>query len=52
MFHLIYFYYLDPVTKEYLKKNIDPVFGFPSIVRFSWSTAELVLKNNAAQVDW
>lgn len=52
MFHLIHFYYLDPVTKEYLKKNIDPVFGFPSIVRFSWSTAELVLKNNAAQVDW
>ncbi|XP_060853802.1 ribonuclease H2 subunit A [Rhopalosiphum padi] len=42
----------DPVTKEYLKKNIDPIFGFPSIVRFSWSTAELVLKNNAAQIDW
>jgi len=52
IFHLIYLYNLDPVTKEYLKKNIDPVFGFPSIVRFSWSTAELVLKNNAEQVDW
>ncbi|VVC40714.1 Hypothetical protein CINCED_3A014268 [Cinara cedri] len=42
----------DPVTKDYLKKNIDPVFGFPSIVRFCWSTAELILKNHAAQVDW
>jgi len=42
----------DPVTKDYLKKNVEPVFGFPSIVRFSWSTAEVVLKSQAAQVDW
>lgn len=44
--------FIDPVTKDYLKANVDQVFGFPSIVRFSWSTAELVLKNEAAQVDW
>jgi len=45
-------FFIDPVTKEYLKKNIDPVFGFPSIVRFNWSTAEVMLKSQAAQIDW
>lgn len=35
-----------------MKKNVETVFGFPNIVRFCWSTAELVLKNQAAQVDW
>lgn len=44
--------FLDPVTKEYLKKNVEPVFGFPNIVRFCWSTSELVLKNHAAQMEW
>lgn len=43
---------LDPVTKDYLKKNVEPVFGFPGIVRFCWSTSELILKNHAAQIDW
>ncbi|XP_050420550.1 ribonuclease H2 subunit A [Adelges cooleyi] len=42
----------DPVTKDYLTKNIDPVFGFPNIVRFCWSTAETILKDRAIQVDW
>lgn len=49
---LILTYFTDPVTKDFLKQNIDPVFGFPSIVRFSWSTAELVLKNEASHVEW
>ncbi|XP_050543105.1 ribonuclease H2 subunit A [Daktulosphaira vitifoliae] len=45
-------YPADPITKEYLTKNIDPVFGFPNIVRFCWSTAETILKDHAVQVDW
>lgn len=28
----------DPDTKLWLTKHLDPVFGFPTIVRFSWST--------------
>jgi hypothetical protein len=28
----------DPTTKAWLRANIDPVFGYPDIVRFSWET--------------
>lgn len=28
----------DKVTRGWLKDHIDPTFGFPSIVRFSWKT--------------
>lgn len=37
----------DPVTKRFLRDNIDPVFGFPRLVRFSWSTAENILADHA-----
>lgn len=30
----------------------DPVFGFPQLVRFSWSTAENALENTAYHVEW
>lgn len=43
---------IDPVTKKYLKNNVEPVFGFPSIVRFCWSTSELILKDHALQIEW
>lgn len=42
----------DPVTKKFLIENIDPVFGFPQLVRFSWSTADKILQENAVQVEW
>ncbi|KAF8792271.1 Ribonuclease H2 subunit A like protein [Argiope bruennichi] len=42
----------DPVTKKFLANNIDPVFGFPQFVRFSWSTAEKILETSAAKVEW
>ncbi|XKL59509.1 hypothetical protein PGB90_000525 [Kerria lacca] len=42
----------DPQTKTFLKENIDPIFGFPQIVRFSWSTAQNILKDNAVPVYW
>ena len=35
----------DQVTKDWLKSNFDPVFGFPQFVRFSWSTAEKFIDN-------
>lgn len=28
----------DPKSKAWLERHLDPVFGFPSLVRFSWST--------------
>ena len=28
----------DVRTKDWLRKNAQPVFGFPNLVRFSWST--------------
>lgn len=42
----------DPETKRWLSQNVDPVFGFPHLVRFSWSTAENILNSQALNVDW
>ncbi|XP_035207880.1 ribonuclease H2 subunit A-like isoform X2 [Stegodyphus dumicola] len=42
----------DPVTKKFLCNNIDPVFGFPQLVRFSWSTADKILQAQAVEVKW
>jgi ribonuclease H2 subunit A len=32
----------DPKTIEWLQKNWDVVFGYPNIVRFSWSTFDTI----------
>lgn len=42
----------DPNTKSFLSSNIDPIFGFPSFVRFSWSTVKVLLENKALEVTW
>ncbi|VUZ97005.1 ribonuclease H2 subunit A, putative [Plasmodium vivax] len=42
----------DPITKNFLKNNFDTVFGFPSIVRFSWSTADNMLETMGEQIEW
>lgn len=42
----------DPVTKQFLRDNCNPVFGFPNLVRFSWSTASAVLEQNAYNVEF
>lgn len=41
----------DPVTKRFLQE-CEPVFGFPRIVRFSWSTAENALNGSAYPVEF
>ncbi len=33
----------DPKTKQWLKQHSDPVFGFPSLIRFSWKTTATAL---------
>ena len=46
------FLWPDPATKKFLAENVDPVFGFPDFVRFSWSTATQILEREAAAVAW
>ncbi|XP_068633922.1 ribonuclease H2 subunit A isoform X1 [Battus philenor] len=38
----------DPLTKKFIREQIDNVFGYPLLVRFSWSTAENMLQEKAA----
>lgn len=42
----------DAVTKEWLRANMDRLFGFPSLVRFSWSTCRDLLKSDGVSVKW
>ena len=46
------FWKLDPTTKKFLAENVDPIFGFPQLVRFSWSTVGLILKTKGVKVEW
>lgn len=42
----------DPVTKRFLQENVDQIFGFPRLVRFSWATAVNVLMSKALQMEF
>lgn len=42
----------DPLTKKFLDFNLDSVFGFVKLVRFSWSTAGLKVKKSCVAVKW
>ncbi|XP_020503326.1 ribonuclease H2 subunit A [Labrus bergylta] len=42
----------DPKTKAWLQKYLDPVFGYPQFVRFSWSTAKILMDNKGVAVHW
>ncbi len=42
----------DAVTKQWLQNSFHPVFGFPSIVRFSWSTVKKILEEQGESVEW
>ncbi|KAF7256893.1 hypothetical protein EG68_06280 [Paragonimus skrjabini miyazakii] len=42
----------DPLTKKYLETCLDPVFGFPSLVRSSWSTATTLMEKHGVPIAW
>ncbi|KAJ2860952.1 hypothetical protein GGH94_005210 [Coemansia aciculifera] len=42
----------DPNTVRWLKESVDHVFGFPGIIRFSWSTCVKLLDDSAAKIVW
>lgn len=42
----------DPATKSWLHTNLQNVFGFPQLIRFSWSTCDKLLEENAVHVRW
>ena len=42
----------DPKTKQWIKENIDKVFGFPNLVRFSWKPCHSALDKHAHPVKW
>eukprot|EP00736_Rhodelphis_marinus_P001266 Rmarinus@m.16701 len=43
----------DPATKKWLDQNLDPVFGFPNLVRFSWGGhSKDILEKRGVAVDW
>jgi ribonuclease H2 subunit A len=42
----------DPATKAWLASSLDRVFGYPQIVRFSWSNVEQILESKALPVEW
>lgn len=42
----------DKVTRAWLANHKDPVFGFPSIVRFSWKTSYEWLDREQIKAEW
>lgn len=39
-------YPADELTKSWLLRNMDKVFGFPTLVRYSWKTCKVLLADN------
>ncbi len=42
----------DPKTQAWIKGSLEPTFGYPSFVRFSWSTVKVVLEKDGHAVEW
>lgn len=42
----------DGVTQKWLKDHLDPVFGFPRLIRFSWSTTANLLQEKGVKFTW
>jgi ribonuclease H2 subunit A len=42
----------DSTTRKWLANNVDSVFGFPSIVRFSWKTSHVMLTDQGKKANW
>jgi hypothetical protein len=45
-------YPADPGTKKFLENSLDPVFGYPTLARFSWSTISKLLDSKACVCDF
>jgi hypothetical protein len=44
--------FTDPDTKSWLEQNSNPVFGFPSVVRFSWATCKPYFTKGGVDIFW
>lgn len=42
----------DAATVTWLQNNVDTVFGFPNLVRFSWSSCNDLLEKRCCRVTW
>jgi ribonuclease H2 subunit A len=42
----------DPNTVQWLKEHLEPVFGFPRMIRFSWSTCANLLEEHGVKMEW
>ncbi|XP_049851324.1 ribonuclease H2 subunit A-like [Schistocerca gregaria] len=42
----------DPKTKLWMKRNFNPIFGFPNVVRFSWKPCMDMIDQLAVPVKW
>jgi ribonuclease H2 subunit A len=45
-------YTSDARTCGWLKRHLDPVFGFPSLIRFSWKTSQRLIFKGGVAVVW
>lgn len=45
-------YPADPDTKKFLEDSIDPVFGYSTLARFSWSTITKALDKGGCKCDF
>jgi len=36
----------------WVQKLFEPIFGYPSIIRFSWKTTSILLDNYGVSVTW
>ncbi|PIL35590.1 hypothetical protein GSI_02318 [Ganoderma sinense ZZ0214-1] len=42
----------DPKTQAWIKGSLEPTFGYPSFVRFSWATVKVALEKDGHAVEW
>jgi ribonuclease H2 subunit A len=42
----------DPRTQAWLRASLERTFGFPAVVRFSWTTVKVLLDKDAHAVTW
>ena len=42
----------DPNTRDWLANHFEPIFGFPSVARFSWAPVKTACETKGAKVLW